>query len=718
MKLLLQMKKSITLNLAVIISILLFTKNAYSQSSVIINDTKKKVDVCLNALIYEDKTNQLAFKDIISQSFTPTNSKVPNLGITNSTFWLKIPITNITSETHFLLNLDLPNLDFVELYDQDKNNKLRIIQMGEHLPFYMRNYEVPAYIFELIILQGQSKLVYLKLKCKEALQLPITIGADEVILNEQKDSGILLGIFVGIMLSMILYNLFIYFSSNDRSYLFYVLYIICVTLAQTSSHGFPFQYLWPNTPIIAQYSLFVFPAVAGITGIHFMNVFLNVKTRFEKLYFFSFIFYAPYLTSIILLFFEYYKISHTLIEINAALVSIYLLITPIIILKGGYTPAKYFLIAWSFFLIGVIIFILKDFEILPYNNFTRYTMIIGSALETILLSFALADRINILKKEKEKSQDLALTAMREKRKVIADQNKELEKTVAIRTQELQTSLTNLKDAQVQLVNAEKMASLGQLTAGIAHEINNPINFVTANIKPLKLDIVDLLELLNKYEALKPDEKSVNQFREIEEYRKDIDIEYIKKEIDDLLTGIENGAQRTADIVVGLKNFSRLDESEIKKANINEGILSTLLLIKRSVPDNTEVVTELGEIPFIECLPGKLNQVFMNLFSNALYAIAAKKDSGPNKLTIKTFELGDKICMSLEDTGIGMSEEVKNKIFEPFFTTKDVGEGTGLGMSIVFKILENHQAKLEVESKVGIGTKFLLTLNKNIIELKS
>ncbi len=344
----------------------------------------------------------------------------------------------------------------------------------------------------------------------------------------------------------------------------------------------------------------------------------------------------------------------------------------------------------------------------------------GSALEAILLSFALADRINTLKKEKEQSQATALVALQQNEKLITEQNFVLEQKVEERTvelkqtnEELNVTLTNLKGTQAQLVNAEKMASLGQLTAGIAHEINNPINFVSANVKPLKLDIEDLLELIKKYEALNSSEYSDKEFKQIEAFRKEIDIDYLKKEMETLLLGIEDGAKRTAEIVSGLKNFSRLDESEIKEVNINEGIESTLVLLRSKIPQNTEVIVKLGKIPPIECLAGKLNQVFMNLFGNALYAIGVKNSKKPNKLIISTYTAHDKVYVSVEDTGIGMTKEIKEKMFEPFFTTKDVGEGTGLGMSIVFKIIESHGAKIEVESEYGIGTKILLILNKKI-----
>lgn len=228
-----------------------------------------------------------------------------------------------------------------------------------------------------------------------------------------------------------------------------------------------------------------------------------------------------------------------------------------------------------------------------------------------------------------------------------------------------------------------------------------------------MDISELLEVIRKYETIQPNDAFHEKLQEINTYKKEIDLNYVTKEIETLLSGIEDGAKRTAEIVSGLKNFSRLDESEVKECNINEGVESTLALLKHAISKEITLTVNLGNIPNIECLPGKLNQVFMNLLSNALYAINQKKNSHNNQLIVKTYEEGPHVCVSIEDTGIGMTPEVKNKIFEPFFTTKDVGEGVGLGMAIVFKIIEKHNAKIEVDTQFGKGTKITIILNKKI-----
>lgn len=219
-----------------------------------------------------------------------------------------------------------------------------------------------------------------------------------------------------------------------------------------------------------------------------------------------------------------------------------------------------------------------------------------------------------------------------------------------------------------------MASLGQLTAGIAHEINNPINFVRANVKPLRLDIMDVLEVVREYEKLNPGSNLEKDLKNIEDMKVRLDIPYIKSEIETLLNGIEDGARRTAEIVSGLKNFSRLDESDLKEANINEGIQSTLILIRSSIPKNVLLVTELADLPSIECYPGKLNQVFMNFLTNSIYALKQKSATDPLELKIKTYMKGEKVYAEFSDTGIGMSEQVKRRVFEPFLQQRMLGKG--------------------------------------------
>ncbi len=267
--------------------------------------------------------------------------------------------------------------------------------------------------------------------------------------------------------------------------------------------------------------------------------------------------------------------------------------------------------------------------------------------------------------------------------------------------ELDATHKKLKTTQIQLVSSEKMASLGQLTAGIAHEINNPINFISGNITPLKNDVEDLIRLLKKYEEVIEKDQLKDKFSEVEKFRAEVEIDYITTEIHELISGIDEGADRTTEIVKGLRNFARMDENDIKEFSLNQGLDSTLSLLKNQL-DGIEVLKDYRFEGEMEAFPGKLNQVFMNILTNAIQAMP---EGG--LLQIQTRQQGQKVEVCFRDTGKGMSEEVQKRIFEPFYTTKPVGEGTGLGMSISHGIIQQHGGSIEVNSTPGQGTEIRL-----------
>ncbi|MHA4896148.1 sensor histidine kinase [Pedobacter sp. PWIIR3] len=691
-------------------------------NEIIVNTNGPRISIGGDLSYFIDKTKDLTIDDIVKETgFIKSNSQVPNFGVVKDAVWLRFTVVNNSDDSHLNLQIDQPVLDRISLYSKLENNTYHVTNLGEAFPFHERIYNKdPSFIFKLNIPVGSKATYYVKVVSTDNIQLPMFIGNEKVILEASQNKFLVSGLYIGIMLSMLLYNIFIYFTVRDKSYLYYVAYIIAVILIQISIQGFTFQFLWPNNSTLALYSPFTLTILVGITGLQFERVFLRTKEFLPKVDRFSIFFILFYLSGFVLALFGEFALSFRLIEVAASVTSMYMFSMAVMISKKGYRPATFFLVAWSVFLVGIIIYTLKDFGVLPYNDLTYYTMPFGSALEVTLLSFALADKINVFKKEKEQSQAEALKAITENERLVREQNVVLEIKVKERTEELElandtlnTTLSDLKEAQSQLVDSEKMAGLGQLTAGIAHEINNPINFVTSNIKPLELDILDLDTVINMYEKLDMNQEIEPQIAKIESFKRQIDIVFVREEIKSLLSGIGEGARRTAEIIRSLKNFSRLDENDTKPVDLNEGLASTLVLVKNTFPDHLTVVKDFGEIPNVECLPGKINQVFMNLITNAVHAIKSKdpKDE-EGLLTIRTWQDGENVKVSIKDSGTGMPDEVKQRIFEPFYTTKDVGEGTGLGLSIVFRIIENHHGNIDVVTKINHGTEFIITLPIN------
>jgi signal transduction histidine kinase len=280
----------------------------------------------------------------------------------------------------------------------------------------------------------------------------------------------------------------------------------------------------------------------------------------------------------------------------------------------------------------------------------------------------------------------------------------LEAKVDARTQELSTTLEQLQDTQAQLIQTEKMSSLGQMVAGIAHEINNPINFIQGNLNPLNGYFQDLLDLLETYQHEYPHPSDV-----IVDKQEDIDLDFLLEDAPKLLQSIKMGTQRVRDIVISLRNYSRLDEATVKNVNIHEGIEGTLLILNHRIKQGVAVIKDFDDLPVVRCSPAQLNQVFTNIMTNALDALF-DTDCTPKQLVIATRAINaDQVQISIRDNGPGMPPEVKAKIFDPFFTTKAVGKGTGLGLGICFKIIQHHQGTIEVHSAPGEGTEFVITL---------
>lgn len=278
--------------------------------------------------------------------------------------------------------------------------------------------------------------------------------------------------------------------------------------------------------------------------------------------------------------------------------------------------------------------------------------------------------------------------------------------------ELGNALHSLKSAQSQLVHSEKMASLGQLTAGIAHEINNPINFISSGMVSLKMSIESLREITEEYARLDDGDDPEDVIEAVQELKEEHEYDEIVDELDDLINDINYGVQRTIEIVKGLRVFSRLDEEEAKKANVNENIDATLTLLRNKTKGKIEITKHYDDsMNAIECYPGQLNQVFMNILNNAVQAMPDDKKDG--EITIYTEEESDGVQIRIKDNGVGIPEEIKSRIWEPFFTTKEVGVGTGLGMSITFGIIEKHGGKIDLSSEVGVGTEFVISLPKKI-----
>ncbi|MEH2095176.1 ATP-binding protein [Nostoc sp.] len=278
-------------------------------------------------------------------------------------------------------------------------------------------------------------------------------------------------------------------------------------------------------------------------------------------------------------------------------------------------------------------------------------------------------------------------------------------TAQLQAQQLENTLRELQTTQVQLVQTEKMSSLGRMVAGLAHEINNPVNFIHGNFNHLNNHVNCLLNLIQLYQQEQPELYSLFQ-----EKFGDFNLEFIIEDLPKILSSMRIGTDRIRDIVLSLRNFSRLDQSDKKAVNIHEGIESTLLLLNHRIQPKIEIIKKYGNLPPVQCYPAQLNQVFMNILSNGIDALLELDNHHQKQIVIKTevTEL-ETVIITFRDNGNGIDSEIQSKIFDPFFTTKPINKGTGLGLAISHQIIEKHDGNIQLKSELGYGTEFAIEI---------
>ncbi len=738
--------------LSLLLYCFLLTYNVVAQPTLKISDKRDNYELTSYIEVLEDKKGTLSLKEAITNEFTPIDDwNQPDYDV--NVYWAKFKLYNAFPKSKmvqdWLLAFNPYNVDItVFLPDTDSKSGYSELRSGSGVPYDERAYHPVADMsrsnVRVSLPSSKAVEVYVKFQDDrpgrhayfDTKLFSIEKFGRQALIHSIFNSFLVGGLFMMLIIVVIL-NWF----SWRIEYYYYILYLACLLVIEFFYMGVDNMYLSSNLGILSfwtEQNLFaekpehrllvnIVFYITYVSYLLFIREFLELPKKlphwnrvFQMLMLIGLI---AMLAAQIQLVVSDYDISAFMRITGAYIAVVYIVLFVFMCSLVNYPIKRKLLIILGLFITilgGIPLVVISIFQTHPLYSYAATILLVAFFIEKIIFTFALSFRqrdIETKLRKNEEKQKMVLrkqnekleAAVKQRTKKLTEQQTALKSTISTlkNTQsELESSFTNLQNAQTKLVESEKMASLGVLTAGVAHEINNPINFIANGIDNIEYNFVDLIEAIEKYKELDPNGNVEEQLADINEFNETIELEDLIDDSKKMFVSIRNGVSRTVGIVKSLKNFSRLDEEAFKEADIHEGIESTLEILTNKIKNRVEIIRNYGVFPKILCNPGKLNQVFMNIIGNAAQAIEGE---GTIKITTKTIDDGKTLQLEFEDSGSGMDEETKNRIFEPFFTTKEVGQGTGLGLSITYGIIQEHEGDIEVESEPGKGTKFIIRI---------
>jgi signal transduction histidine kinase len=651
------------------------------------------IDIGNQVQFLEDAQGSLSFEDVSSDSFNSefqsSEKVILNFGFTESVYWLKFSFNNASDEP-LILELAHAFLPIADLFYRDASGQVQQIEAGYNVPL---NQKEVKHHFQVYPLPKGRHDFYLRL-ISNSHPLKLQIHKESAYDIKTYRQRLVYGFYLGFMVFVILSNLFFYVTLRSHLYLFYAgIVLVYISYASAVMDGF-ILYFFPRVDLMFWY--ITIPTLGVPLQLLYAKVFLEVKHYHPRL--------ARYTNGLIIYFFAYMVIKFflpltTVLAVNTvhALVSFFAMgYLGIATARKGNRLGNYFALAYFIYFLLVLTEATYIQIGKPGYFFELSHVALATLIEAFLLSFLLSKKFEFEKKDaeqvKEEAQRQLLQKTLENEKMVKEQNVVLEREVSKRTEELNSTIRNLKQTQDKLIQSEKMASLGELTAGIAHEIQNPLNFVN-NFSEVSVELMDELQ-----EELQKGDLN--------------EVKTLSYDVRQNLEKITQHGQRASAIVRGMLSHSRSKSGEKELISLNTLAdeflrLSYHGLRAKDKGFNADFKEDFDEsLPKIKGAPQDLGRVLLNIINNAFQACSGYAQNP--LVTVRTYQEGNQVVLTIKDNGPGIPAEIKDKIFQPFFTTKPTGQGTGLGLSISYDIVKAHGGTLEVESMPG-ETVFILAL---------
>jgi two-component system, sensor histidine kinase LadS len=658
----------------------------------------KEYDLGHKVRILQDPAGALSIKEVSSPAFRgrflASSGRVPTFGISSDVLWLEFTILDQASGEDWLLEIGHPLLDHISLYTPLRSTGpeaargYRVLHAGDALSFDAREIPHRNFVFELPTIKGGNATCYLRIQTQSSMLLRLTVWEREEFRRQDQNALLLLGIYYGVLLVMLFYNFFLFLSLKDAAYLCYVLSIASYMLFQGGLNGLTYQYLWPGSPwfnnAVLPASLFATTAFSVL----FAGVFLGIRTQLRgALPLYQGIFCCS-LLFMLLSFVIPYGISMKVGTPLAILAILIVLVTGVVSWLRNFKPARFFLIAWMAFLAGQLISALnRGYGLLPSNSFTLYCGQIGSALEVVLLALALADRIKVVREERQLAQERALEALRTTDMLndkLLEYNRNLEQMVEERTMELTMANERLREM-------DRLKS--DFLANVSHELRTPLTSIIGFAEIIRERVREQLAAASQEHG--------SRFRaSMNKVLRFIDI--IASE-GDRLTRLINDVLDLSKLEAGKVEWQMEsnDIAEIVDASLN----ATSPLFEQK---GLEVLRHVEQkLPLLCCDRDRIVQVCINLLANAV------KFTQNGSVCCSVQRRDNTICIAISDTGPGISSHDLESIFDKFKQSGDPltakPKGSGLGLSICRQIVTHHGGDIQVRSTLGQGSTFIVSL---------